>query len=366
MGSLRIGIVAPPWFAVPPVGYGGIEWVVSTLAEGLVERGHHVTLFASGGSQTRGRLVSTYAEPPSAQLGDAFVEAPALLEAYAHWDEFDIIHDHTMLGLIAGANVPVPVAHTVHGQVIPTFYRLYERLAGRVEVVAISRNQASTLPPSCRPTVIYNGTDLERFPFAADSRGEYLLFVGRMSPEKGILSAIEIARRVAMPLLVLAKVNEQPEREYFEALVKPALRGVEHEVRLQSSHTEKVAAYQNALATLFPIDWPEPFGLVMTESMACGTPVIAFRRGSVPEVIADGRTGFVCDGIEQAAEAAGRTKLLSRADCRAWVEENFSAERNVALHEELFLRMAGAEEPEANVLPAPSAAGLSAAVTPVA
>ena len=131
MKRLRIGLVAPPWFAVPPHGYGGIEWVVSSLADGLVERGHDVTLFASGGSRTSARLVSTYAEPPSAALGDAFVESAALLDAYTSPDAFDVIHDHTVLGLLAGATQPMPVVHTVHGLVDPRLARIYERLAGR-------------------------------------------------------------------------------------------------------------------------------------------------------------------------------------------------------------------------------------------
>ena len=340
MDSLRIGLIAPPWFSVPPSGYGGVEWVVSVLADGLVARGHDVTLFASGGSQTTARLVSTYDEPPSAQLGDVYTEMPALLDAYAHWREFDVIHDHTILGLIAGANLPAPVVHTVHGQVLPSIHRLYEHTAGRVQLVAISQHQASTLPPACATTVIHNGVDLGRFPFAAESRGDYLLFVGRASPEKGIVAAIEIARRCDMPLVILAKVNEAPEQAYFEAVVKPALRGIRHEIFLNASHDMKIRAFQEAFATLFPIAWPEPFGLVMIESMACGTPVIAFRDGSVPEVIDDGRTGFVCDNVDEAVRAIERVPLLNRSDCRARVEARFSAERNVDAHERLYRQVA--------------------------
>lgn len=339
MESLRIGLIAPPWFAVPPTGYGGIEWVVSNLAEGLVRGGHQVTLFASGGSRTRARLVTTYPEPPSRDLGDAFVESPALIDAYSRWRDFDVIHDHTMLGLIAGANLPVPVVHTVHGQVLPKLYHFYEHVAGRVHLVAISHSQAAMLPPSCRQTVIHNGIALERFPFKRKPGGDYLLFVGRMSPEKGILPAIEIARRCDMPLLVLAKINEKPEHDYFEALVRPALREVRHEVFLQTSHEQKVAAYQDAMGTLFPICWPEPFGLVMTESMACGTPVIAFPRGSAPEVIDDGRTGFLCEGVEEAVAAVGRLGEIRREDCRHRVAVHFSADRNVRRHELLYQSM---------------------------
>lgn len=340
MNSLRIGLLAPPWFAVPPTGYGGIEWVVSNLAEGLIARGHDVTLFASGGSRTSAELVSTYAVPPSAALGDAYVEAPALIDAYQRWRDFDVIHDHTLLGLVAGACLPAAVVHTVHGEVVPGIRRIYEHVADRVQFVTVSNNQASTMPTACPVTVIHNGVNLARFPFAPRGRADTLLFVGRMSPEKGILPAIEIARRSGVRLRIMAKVNELPEKEYFESAVRPALQGVAHDLIFDATHEDKVTAYQDALATLFPISWPEPFGLVMTESMACGTPVIAFRRGSVPEVIADGETGFICEDVAEAVRAVGRAGLIDRRKCRQRVEEHFSAERNVENHERLYRRIA--------------------------
>lgn len=360
---MRIGMIAPPWFAVPPAGYGGIEWVVSNLAERLVERGHQVTLFASGGSRTAGRLVSSFDTPPSAELGDPYVESIALLDAYAHWQEFDVIHDHTMLGLIAGASLPIPVVHTVHGQVLPKFYHFYEHLAARVHLVAISHNQASTLPPECAPRVIHNGIDTGCFTFG-EGRGGYLLFVGRMSPEKGIVQAIEIARQAGKRLVVIAKINEPPEREYFEREVRPLLQkpGLVVEFHEQTSHDEKVAAYQGALATLFPINWPEPFGLVMAESMACGTPVIAFRNGSVPEVIDDGHTGFICSTVEEAVAAAARVHELDRGACRERVLLHFSADRNAQQHEELYseicaARLAPSLQPSPAVKPLQLAGG---------
>lgn len=344
VGTLRIGIVAPPWFAVPPVGYGGVEWVVSYLADGLVERGHDVTLFASGGSRTKARLVTVYDDPPSAALGDGIVEAAHVAHAYALERSFDIIHDHTILGLLAARSCAVPVVHTVHGEVTPLVARVYRELAPALHFVAISNNQAATLPPGCRHTTVYNGIDTSLFPFRAQP-GEYLLFVGRMNAEKGILPAIEIARRTGRPLLVLAKVNEAPEKEFFEAMVRPALRGVDAEVRLQVTHEEKARAYGEAYATLFPIGWPEPFGLVMVESMAAGTPVIAFRNGSVPEVVKDGVTGFVCETVEEAVAAVGRVDEIDRGACRRHVEEHFSARVNVEQHERLFLSLAGETRP---------------------
>jgi len=353
---LRIGLVAPPWFAVPPRGYGGIEWVVSSLADGLAERGHDVTLFASGGSHTAARLVSTYAEPPSAALGDPIVEAPALFDAYAGAGQFDLVHDHTVLGLLAAATLSIPVVHTVHGLVTPKFARLYEHVAGRVQLVAISRDQASSLPAACAPAVIHNGISLDRFPLGGGERGNWLLFVGRMSPDKGILEAIEIARRAGMPLRVIAKVNEPDERAYFRDHVAPALETIRHELHLAATHDEKVAAYQSARATLFPIRWREPFGLVMAESMACGTPVIAFRQGAAPEVIADGITGFVRDSVEEAVEALRLVDEIDPDRCRARVAERFSAEANVARHEALYLKLVGAAAEGVSAAPPPAVA----------
>jgi glycosyltransferase involved in cell wall biosynthesis len=367
MDSLRIALIAPPWFSVPPTGYGGVEWVVSLLADGLADRGHDVTLFASGGSKTTAKLVSAYETPPSTQLGDWVVESIAITQAYARWREFDIIHDHSLLGLVAARTVPVTVVNTVHGQVIPTVAALYREVADRVHFVSISHNQQQTLPAECESTVIYNGIDCERYPFRSRPGG-YLLFVGRMNRDKGILEAIEIAKRTNRQLVILAKINEAPERAYFDEHVRPALAGLDYEFYEQAPHEVKVAAYRHALATLFPIQWPEPFGLVMTESMSCGTPVIAFRNGSVPEIIVDGKTGFICESVDEAVAAVERVHLLKRQDCRDHVEACFGAERNVIEHERLYARLLarrpGSEVPEsvpplaaqrAEILPAPLA-----------
>lgn len=338
MNRLRIALVAPPWFAVPPLEYGGIEWVVSLLADGLAAHGHDVTLFASGGSQTRGRLVSTFATPPSAALGDATIEARAVVDAFTRHREFDVIHDHTMLGVLAAAGIDTPVVHTVHNGMSVDRAALYGQLAPRVHYVAISCDQRSVLPDHCETTVIHNGIDCDRYPFAP-GEGRHLLFVGRMNPDKGVVDAIEIARRSGRPLVILGKINEAVEYEYFEAVVKPAFAGTDVQFIEHATHEEKVRAYQGAYATLFPIHWREPFGLVMAESMACGTPVIAYRQGSVPEVVVDGKTGFICDSLDEAAASVARAGRLSRSDCRARVTEHFSAERMVSRHERLYERL---------------------------
>lgn len=339
---MRIGMIAPPWFAVPPVGYGGVERVVSYLADGLTEVGHEVTLFAAGGSRTAGRLVATFDHPPSPFLGDPLIEAEHLMEAFGRWREFDVIHDHTRLGLLAAPSVGIPVVHTIHGDIHPraeTFYSRAHRLG--VNLVSISEHQRSTLPSGVDATVIWNALDLPAWPFCPE-RGDYLLFVGRMNRTKGIIEAIEIAKRAGLPLVVCAKINEVEEQEYFELVVRPALREVQHELFAQPATAQLRALYANARATLFPIQWAEPFGLVMIESMATGTPVVAFRNGSSPEVIEDGVTGWLCDNVEQAVEAVARVDMLDRAACRQRVRELFSAPVAVRKHEALYTRLAGA------------------------
>jgi glycosyltransferase involved in cell wall biosynthesis len=356
--KLRIALIAPPWFAVPPAGYGGIEWVVSNLAEGLVRDGHDVTLFASGGSRTQAGLVSTYGEPPSAQLGDWMVEGAAVAEAYARHDEFDIIHDHSTVGTLCAAGIQTPVVHTVHGLVTPDLARLYSSLRRRLHFIAISNDQRSTLPAEVQSTVLFNGIDTLAYPFDREG-GDHLVFVGRINPDKGIMDALAIAERTGKPLMVLAKINESNEREYYDEVVKPALRGRDVEFIEHATHDQKVRAYQGALATLFPIHWREPFGLVMAESMSCGTPVIAFRHGSVPEVIVEGETGFIRDDVDGAVEAVSRAHLLRRDDCRARALMHFSADRMVTRHEQLYASLV-APQP-ATVVFAPTRSMVAAA-----
>lgn len=342
--KLRIGLLAPPWFAVPPTGYGGIERVVSYLAEGLVAAGHDVTLFASGGSTSAARVVSAFDTPPSSGLGDLALDVIHTTSAYRMVRSFDVMHDHTLAGLAAAVLSPTPVVHTMHGPIGPAFARLYSEISPSVGLVAISDHQRSTLPAGTSATVIHNGIDLGHVPFS-DAPGEHLLFVGRMNPEKGILDAIEIARRARQPLVIVAKVNERPERDYFETMVRPALRGIDAELLFQPAEEVKLRAYQEARATLFPVRWPEPFGLVMIESMATGTPVIAFRDGSVPEVIVDGKTGFISDDVEQAVEAVSRLDEIDRGACRAHVAANFGTDVAVRRHEVLFRATVGLGSP---------------------
>jgi glycosyltransferase involved in cell wall biosynthesis len=329
--KLRIAILSPVWFAVPPSGYGGIEWIVSLLADGLTEQGHEVTLFASGDSRTNATLASVYDHAPSEQIGRSLPELRHALACYARADDFDVINDHTgPLGAALGGLVPAPVVHTVHGPVEGEPGHVYEgigKVAPEVGLISISLNQRRPKPHLNWVANIPNALDLEHYP-CKPHRGEYLLFLGRMNHEKGAHRAIAVAMELGLPLKLAGKVREARERSYFDEFVEPHLGdGIEYLGEV--NHGTKVELLQNARATLFPIEWEEPFGLVMIESMACGTPVIATRHGAVPEVIADGRGGIIVDHWHEIVDALERAEAIDPIECRHYAEERFAPERMV-------------------------------------
>ena len=338
--ALRVALVAPPYLPVPPLGYGGIERVVGVLADGLVARGHEVTVFAAAGSSTRARLVvpldsTPLLGDPASVPDDLFHTASAFLSA----TEFDLVHDHTGLGPSFGAMLDgrVPVVHTLHGPWTPHSRRLFELLDGRVHLVAISEAQRRANPRLRYSGVVYNGIDLDAHPFHA-KKEPFLVYVGRISPEKRPELAIDIARRAGLPLAMIVKRSEPAERAYWDEVVAPGLGG-DVEVLDQPPHEVKVDVIGRAQAMVFPIDWPEPFGLVMAEAMACGTPVIATPLGAAPEVIEDGVTGFLRSTIEGMADAVPDAARLSPADCRARAEQWFSADAMVDGYERLYRRI---------------------------
>lgn len=339
---MRIGIVAPVWFPVPPKGYGGIELVVALLADGLVDEGHDVTLFASGGSRTRARLVSPFAEPPDPRLlGSAWYDAAHAYASYEHAAEFDVIHDHAgVVGPVLGALLDghPPVVHTLHGPWTKESRILYRHLAERIHLVAISEAQRADNPDVRYAGVVHNGIDLGAYPYRAD-KDDFLVYIGRANPDKGPVEAIEIARRAGMALKMILKRAEPPEREYFEAEVAPLL-GDDVELFENVSHEAKVGMLGRARAMVFPIRWPEPFGLVMVEAMACGTPVVTTGWGAAPELVDDGVTGFRRDTTDDLAVAVGRCTELDPAACRARVAEHFSAEAMVRGYSTLFRSVA--------------------------
>ena len=338
--SLRVALVAPPYLTVPPQGYGGIERIVALLADELVARGHDVTVFAAPGSSTRARLVvpletAPLLGDPASAPDELFHTASAFLSA----GDFDIVHDHTGLGPALGAMLGgrVPVVHTLHGPWTPLSRRLFGLLDTRVHLVAISEAQRRANPSLRYAGVVYNGIDLDAHPCRKEKE-EFLVYVGRVSPEKRPELAIDIARRAGLPLTMIVKRSEPGELAYWDDVVAPRL-GADVEVLDQPPHKVKVDAIGRARAMLFPIDWPEPFGLVMAEAMACGTPVIARPLGAAPDVVEDGVTGFLRSTVDGMAEAVFDTAALSPEACRARAERLFSATAMVDGYERLYRRI---------------------------
>ena len=343
-GNLRIAQIAPPWLAVPPEGYGGVEAMIALLADGLVERGHEVTLFASGGSDTEAQMVTHYDDPLGMReaVDKPFLQYPHVLGAYDRAAEFDVIHDHTFpVGPSIATQLPEPpVVHTVHGPPDdPRAKPIYESLGERVQLVAISNFQRQSVPGLNFVATVYNGIDVDKHPWR-EEKEDFLLFVGRMTADKGVHLAVETAKRLGRQLRVVAKMAEPPEFAYFEAEVKPHLTS-EIELLGETTEDQRLDLYSRAAATLVPIQWPEPFGLVMVESMACGTPVVALKNGSVPELIDHGVTGFIAEDFDAFVAAVGEVPEINPADCRAAVEARFSKQAMVEGYEAVYRSLAG-------------------------
>ncbi|MDI6858406.1 MAG: glycosyltransferase family 4 protein [Dehalococcoidia bacterium] len=327
MRRLKIAQVAPPWYPIPPKGYGGIELVVSLLADGLVDAGHDVTVFATGDSKTKGKLSFVYKECAPAEIGKIDREICHLMPAYRQADEFDIIHDHTMCGPAIGNFIDTPMLHTLHGPFTEPVKKFYASLNHGVFFNAISNYQRSCFPELNYVGTIYNSVMLDWYPLQ-ERKKDYLLFLGRMNPEKGVREAVQVANRLGEKLVMVVKMVEPSEVEYFEEQVEPLI-GDNVEVIGQVDVRTKARLVKDAKCLLYPIQWPEPFGLVMAEAMACGTPVVAIRNGSVPEVIVDGETGFIVESVDEMVEAVKHVGEIDPKDCRAWVAERFSVGRMV-------------------------------------
>jgi glycosyltransferase involved in cell wall biosynthesis len=326
---MRIALVAPPWIAVPPPAYGGTEAVLDTLARGLAAAGHDVLLVTTGDSTCPVERTWTYDHARTDEMGSVVVELRHLLHAYGAIDGADVVHDHTVAGPVyAERYSPRPVVTTSHGPFTDDMKTLYRSIGRRVAIVAISRHQASTADGVPIARVIHHGVDVSNYPVGRGDGG-YLVFLGRMSATKGVGEAIEIARRAETPLIIAAKMREQIERDYFDDVVAPLL-GRDIVYAGEVGAPDKYELLGGAAALVNPLSWDEPFGLCMIEAMACGTPVVATSRGAVPEIVDDGRTGFVCGDAEEMVAAVGRVASIDRRACRAAVEERFSSERMVA------------------------------------
>jgi glycosyltransferase involved in cell wall biosynthesis len=338
---MRIAQVAPLIESVPPKHYGGTERIVSYLTEELVRSGHEVTLFGSGDSVTSARLIAPFRRSlrKNERCKDPLARELVLIDhVVEHASEFDVIHFHTgCLHFGISRYLPVPHVTTLHGRLdTPDLVAVYDRFRD-VPVISISNAQRKPVPWANWQATIYHGLPNDLFRFCRD-RGDYLAFLGRISPEKRADRAIEIAKRVGMPLKIAAKVD-RADRRYFKRVVEPLLNDPHVEWIGEISDQEKNNFLGNAYALLFPIDWPEPFGLVMIEAMACGTPVIAYDCGSVPEVMEDGVTGFVVRELDDAAEAVRRVPELDRERCRNVFEKRFVASRMANDYIKVYERM---------------------------
>lgn len=349
---MRIAQVAPLWERVPPPAYGGIELVVSLLTDELVRRGHEVTLFASGDSLTLANLESVH---PRAIRLDPTVKEYSIYEmwqlgqVYQRAQEFDIIHSHMGCAALPYASlVSTPTVHTLHGVFTPDNEKMYQK-AQQQPYVSISNDQREPRLGLNYAATVYNAIDVHSHQFYPQSdQPPYLAFLGRLSPEKGPHHAIAIAKAVGLPLKLAGKVDAV-DVEYFEHEIKPHIDGEQIQYLGEANHVQKNQLMGRAIATLFPITWREPFGLVMIESMAAGTPVIAMRLGSAPEVVADGTTGFLCDSVEECIAAVHQVANLSRQACRSYVASRFSVSQMTtgyeAVYEQILAERAMSKQP---------------------
>ncbi|HZR99161.1 MAG TPA: glycosyltransferase family 4 protein [Chloroflexota bacterium] len=361
---LRIAQLAPPFVSIPPPRYGGTERVVSLLTEELVRRGHHVTLFASGDSRTAADLVPVVPEALWEQRGidPTLALFMALGACYGRAREFDVIHSHVDAAAFAPAALcATPSVHTLHGRLdLPLLGPLYTMYAD-TPVVSISHSQRRPLPHARWLATVYNGVDVAELRFNP-AGGRALVFLGRISPEKGLDRAIRVARRAGAELVIAAREplpllddpNVRRDHEYYEARVKPLLREPGIHFVGEVGDAEKASLLGEALALLNPIDWEEPFGLAMAEALACGTPVLATRRGSVPEVIEDGVTGWIGDDEDALVVAVSRVAELDRATCREAAVRRFSVAAMADGYEAAYARLLPAtRDGHAPAAPAP-------------
>jgi len=337
---LRIAQVSPLFESVPPRAYGGTERVVAYLTEELVARGHDVTLFASGDSRTCARLVPCCPRAlRAAGVQDGMPAHLAMIdEVCQRASQFDIVHFHVdYLHFPITSRESFAHVTTLHGRLdLPDIEPIYSRFR-HVPVVSISRAQRAPLPYVAWQATVHHG--LPDAMYRANRRGgDYLVFLGRISPEKRVDRAIEIARRAGRKLVIAAKLDRS-DRDYYREKIEPLMKQPHVEYVGEIDERGKQELLAGALALVFPIDWPEPFGLVMIEALACGTPVIAWRCGSVPEVIDQGVTGFVCDDLVSAVAAVDQVGSLSRETCRRVFEDRFSAPRMAEDYIEVYRRL---------------------------
>jgi glycosyltransferase involved in cell wall biosynthesis len=336
---MKIAQIAPLWERVPPPTYGGIELVVGLLTDGLVARGHEVTLFASGDSITSATLESVH---PQALRLDASIKECGIYEmlqlatAYERAGEFDLIHSHVGCAALPYSKLTkTPTVHTLHGVFTPDNEKMFQ-YAKTQPFVSISNAQREHRLDLNHVATVYNSIDVSAHHFfPLPDEPAYMAFLGRMSPEKGPHHAIEIAKATGIPLKMAGKVD-RVDVAYFEEQIKPQIDGVHIQFLGEADHSMKNNLMGRAIVTLCPITWREPFGLVLIESMAAGTPVIAMNLGSVPEVVADGISGYICNTVDECIAAVAKVSQLSRSACREYVSERFGVERMASGYEAVY------------------------------
>lgn len=337
---MRIAQISPLWERVPPFRYGGIELIVKLLTDELVRRGHEVTLFASGDSITKAKLHSVHDQ---ALRLDSSIQEPDIYHQMILADvyqlkpsNFDIIHSHIGYGALPYSRfVKTPTVHTLHGAFTSDSIKIHRRFSEQ-PLISISKAQQEPCLDLNYIHTVYNGIDTTVYPlYGKPTQPGYLAFVGRISPQKGAKEAIQIARATGLPLKMAGKVDVV-DVDYYREKVEPLIDGEQIQYLGEIDHEDKVRLLGEAMVTLFPITWREPFGLVMIESMSAGTPVIAMNLGSVPEVIADGKTGFVCESLEQMIEMVPKAIKIDRQTCREYVVSNFSVESMTDEYEKAY------------------------------
>jgi glycosyltransferase involved in cell wall biosynthesis len=342
---LRIAIVAPPWYAIPPRGYGGIESLIYWLAEDLYARGHDVTVIGAGPRAIAGRFLTTFANPPSERIGEAMPEvthalyAADLVEELQREARLDVIHDHCAASVLAATRHSAPMVVTAHWPVDGELLSYYRHIGPGISLVAVADFQRRLAPRLPWVGTVHNAIQADAYPFES-SKDDFCLFLGRMSAEKAPHLAIEAARAAGRRIVVAGKCTEKIERDFFEARVRPLL-GPDAEWVGEADTQLKAELLGRARCLVFPVQWNEPFGLVMVEAMACGTPVVALRAGAVPEVVEHGVTGFVCDRVDELPAAIGRVDELEPKACRQRVLDHFDVAQMAEGYERVFWQVAG-------------------------